>query len=566
MALKTITATLPGARVRGDVNGDGAVTAEDAALVTSYIGGSTTFDATQIWCADVYQDGNIRAACATQITRYVNGNTNALTGMPSFADYYSGWTYVAETALTGYWYHDITADDAEAGMLAKAGAYQAEALDGAVRIKTTAIPPIDAVTVAVSYGRLADFLVTDRTQADVNYAAQLNRLGLSGMSASQLTAWRAGLKGSYNATDLNRVEGAVAYLADLLQAMPDSLKTYAEGLDVAWGDIFAPPYDPAGLSLTTKTDWSIPDIPADSDMARYLANVVALVDASFLWLPVGYTALEYIESNRTLGAYIDTGYYPNDKTRVTLDFFLTRENDNPIDGIFGESSPVGTRFAIYAQDNATFKRFYIGYSQTTKSISLDIVPIYGRHKAIIAGGNGLYINLDGAEVVDTTNRAFTSARTASLFAYRSSATQPKTNVADMRLYSCKIWDGNAPARDFVPCLNPSGVAGLYDIVNGVFYSDPNGVEFVSGPVLSEAEDNTAAAMWLLAYGAKQALPETMAGLDYIGANNIERALGTVEQIAAWMDAHYTDLIDRTAASFVYSGQPHSGQIWTQFGG
>lgn len=407
-------------------------------------------------------------------------------------------------------------------------------------------------------------LITDRTQADVNYATQLNRLGLSGMSAAQLAAWRAGLKGSYNATDLNRVEGAVAYLADLLQDMPDSLKTYAEGLDVAWGDIFTPPYDPAGLSLTTKTDWAIPDIPADSDMARYLSNVAALVDASYLWLPVGYTALEYIEDERTIGAYIDTGYLPNDRTRLYLDYYLTRRNNNSHEGVFGyfALSSSAPRLAHYWQ-NGTARNIYGG---TSINYTAAQTPIAGRHVYQMVGGSGVSVTLDGFTRSNATVRSFTSTLTASLFAYRSSATQPKSNVADMRLYSCKIWDGNAPARDFVPCLNPSGVAGLYDIVNGVFYTDPNGAEFIAGPVLETAEDNTAAAMWLLAYGAKQALPETMAGLDYIGANNIERALGIVEQIAAWMDAHYTELIDLTAASFVYSGQPYSGQIWTQFGG
>lgn len=277
MALKTITATLPDARVRGDVNGDGAVTAEDAALVTSYIGGSTTFDAIQIWCADVYQDGNIRAACATQITRYVNGSTNALTNMPSFADYNGGWSYVKETALTGYWYYDITAADADAGMTAKAGAYQAEVLDGAVRIKTTAIPPLSAVTVTVSYGRTVDFLVTDRTQADVNYAAQLNRLGLAGMSAAQLDEWLAGLKGSYNAADLNRVGEACAELYGLITGYGYAVPGYA----------------------ALSTSWTRADIPTPADMEAYLDTVAALkaVFATGGTVPGDMDGLTYTEAN-----------------------------------------------------------------------------------------------------------------------------------------------------------------------------------------------------------------------------------------------------------------------------
>lgn len=54
-------------------------------------------------------------------------------------------------------------------------------------------------------------------------------------------------KGAYNYSDLNRVERAVAEIADL-----------------------------AGLNLETKTDWGVWDIPKVSDMNRYLGNIEAI--------------------------------------------------------------------------------------------------------------------------------------------------------------------------------------------------------------------------------------------------------------------------------------------------
>ena len=54
-------------------------------------------------------------------------------------------------------------------------------------------------------------------------------------------------KGAYNYSDLNRVERAVAEISDL-----------------------------AGLSLTTKTDWKMWDIPKASDMSRYLSNIASI--------------------------------------------------------------------------------------------------------------------------------------------------------------------------------------------------------------------------------------------------------------------------------------------------
>lgn len=68
-------------------------------------------------------------------------------------------------------------------------------------------------------------------------------------------------KGQYNAEDLNRVEQAVGELILL-----------ATQLDM-------------DISLTVKTDWAIPGAfsasrwPTESQMQRYLCNVVALCDA-----------------------------------------------------------------------------------------------------------------------------------------------------------------------------------------------------------------------------------------------------------------------------------------------
>ena len=54
-------------------------------------------------------------------------------------------------------------------------------------------------------------------------------------------------KGAYNYSDLNRVERAVAEISDR-----------------------------AGLNLTTKTDWTMWDIPTEADMNRYLGNIAVI--------------------------------------------------------------------------------------------------------------------------------------------------------------------------------------------------------------------------------------------------------------------------------------------------
>lgn len=92
-------------------------------------------------------------------------------------------------------------------------------------------------------------LITDRTQADVDYAARLNAVGWDGMTEDERTAWTLGLKGTYDAADLNRVGNAVNYVAGRLE-----------------GAGYSVPVNP-------KIDWLESDIPTYSDMEIYLNNV-----------------------------------------------------------------------------------------------------------------------------------------------------------------------------------------------------------------------------------------------------------------------------------------------------
>ena len=60
-------------------------------------------------------------------------------------------------------------------------------------------------------------LITDRTQADVDCVRQLAAKGWAAMTAEERAAWNGGLKGAYNASDLNRVGSAVEYVANRLR-------------------------------------------------------------------------------------------------------------------------------------------------------------------------------------------------------------------------------------------------------------------------------------------------------------------------------------------------------------
>ena len=97
-----------------------------------------------------------------------------------------------------------------------------------------------------------DTLIFDRTEADVERVKTLALKGIDGMSAAELTEWNAGMRGSYNATDLNRVGAAINYVAAELAA-----NGYA-------------------VTVNPKTDWTDTDIPTAAQMTAYLADITAL--------------------------------------------------------------------------------------------------------------------------------------------------------------------------------------------------------------------------------------------------------------------------------------------------
>lgn len=104
---------------------------------------------------------------------------------------------------------------------------------------------------------IIDTLITDRTKQDADYVVYLKSLwdeetGVWHGTASELAQWKAGMKGAYNAKDLNRVGEACVFVADLLRQ--------------------------AGYSITVspKTDWTMQDMPTKTSMDAYLDIVRTL--------------------------------------------------------------------------------------------------------------------------------------------------------------------------------------------------------------------------------------------------------------------------------------------------
>lgn len=103
---------------------------------------------------------------------------------------------------------------------------------------------------------IIDTLITNRTQADVERVRELAAKGFAAMTAAEQAEWLAGMKGAYNAADLNRVGTALNYLAGRLGAIC--------GRSITW---------------TAKTDWAVTDIITASQASEYRQQIQDIRDA-----------------------------------------------------------------------------------------------------------------------------------------------------------------------------------------------------------------------------------------------------------------------------------------------
>lgn len=174
-------------------------------------------------------------------------------------------------------------------------------------------------------------------------------------------------------------------------------------------------------------------------------------------LPDGYTKLDYIYSSGT--QYIDTGFKPNQDTRVLADVYLLSESSYPV-AIFGtRDSATSKAFVVWGMKADEFRTDY------GSNAGRILVPPVGRH-TIDKNRNATYVD---ETLVTQNTETFQATNNLLLFTQQDSTVD--TRMVSMRLYSCKIYDNGTLIRNYIPCLDPEGEIGLYDSVGELFYEN-----------------------------------------------------------------------------------------------
>lgn len=177
-------------------------------------------------------------------------------------------------------------------------------------------------------------------------------------------------------------------------------------------------------------------------------------------LPAGYTKIEYLESDGS--QFIDTGFKPNNNTRVVMDVQLLTANPTIHQGVFGARSENTNQLWVLYHYTENAWAFRFGNNSTNHYISAGTAD----RVTIDTNVNTMTI---GDTSVTATAATFTSAYTMWLLAFNNAGT-PEYPSGPARIYSCQIYDNGTLVRDFIPAMNASGEAGLYDLKNDVWYA------------------------------------------------------------------------------------------------
>ena len=188
-------------------------------------------------------------------------------------------------------------------------------------------------------------------------------------------------------------------------------------------------------------------------------------------LPAGYTQLEYLQSDGN--QKFDTGIKPSSNMRFVGKSYFQRPTTGADNYLFGSGSSysnfvglmvskgggvwtgVGSKTAckadIAVEDYYTFN-FDYSYNETTAVLSSNLVNC----------------SLTYSDSVLTT---------ANIYLFDRSTTG---GIWLTRFYSFTMYSENVLVRDFVPAKNASGVLGMYDLVEGKFYTNSGSGSFTAG--------------------------------------------------------------------------------------
>lgn len=187
---------------------------------------------------------------------------------------------------------------------------------------------------------------------------------------------------------------------------------------------------------------------------------------------ITYTDLEYISSD-TNGQYINLGVQLYTTSSPNYDFEIKFN----LKGSGQDNNIQATVFNSQLSSTSPYPGVFIRKNNN------NVQARRGNNTTVNIGTINQIITYNYDESLGYNNQNRTHSINASLFCVLDGNNNP-SRFAQCDLYYFKLWQNGVLTMDLVPKKNSNNIIGLYNNVNGMFYTSPNNVAFIAGPEIN----------------------------------------------------------------------------------
>ena len=328
---------------------------------------------------------------------------------------------------------------------------------------------------------------TNLANSDINSYSKLQYIYCP---VGSLSAYQTALAGKNKTIQEYDFEADSLGLLDKQKEWIDKT-SYVVVYPMYYSPIQDPPNNLVFSSMTEAEDYECPwvGMKATIDGDKYVFSGDSTSGYEWVYqasrLPIGYTEVEYVENKNR--AYLDTGFKPNQDTRIVCTMqCVTSSQYGRYIGAGGYNSKNAMQFDYESYYNGTLHVSWGHLSSWTTYSSC--VGDYNVHEY---DWDKNYFYRDKGKSnqfsASTTYTNFQCTDNLGIFIYINNGA-PSSNYSTEaligKMYTFQMYDNGTLIRDLVPCKRDSdNRVGAYDIVNDVFYYPPNYSSYplVAGP-------------------------------------------------------------------------------------
>lgn len=198
-----------------------------------------------------------------------------------------------------------------------------------------------------------------------------------------------------------------------------------------------------------------------------------------------YKEVEYIQSSGK--QYINTGVKVTPDYTIEVTFVMTQRNAT-WDTLFGTRNSNQARFTARWANSATGK---LGVHRSKgKTVAYESIDDANATKTMVVDGwHTIKLAKREYSFDGELRKTFSATTSTAQFAYPiylfalCNAGSP-ADYGYFRIKKARIWDDKDELiRDYIPCVDPDGVAGMYDVVNDTFTKSGSSTAFAAGALI-----------------------------------------------------------------------------------